>query len=102
MPHRRKLVGNMHPALKRFIEQAESALADLQEPERTIRAAKLHNEMLRRFKPEMFTGEEELDGNPIEDEPITDKDVEDGKQHPVSVPAPRPCASVAGLKLVLL
>ena len=67
----------MHPALRRFIEQGERELDELDEPERTIHAAKLHNEMLRRFKPEMFTGDEEFDGKHIDDEPITQKDVED-------------------------
>ena len=67
----------MHPALRRFIEAGERELAELEEPERTIHAAKLQNEMLRRFRPEMFTGEEEFDGMTIADEPITQQDVED-------------------------
>jgi len=67
----------MHPSLKRFIENGERELEGLEEPERSIKAAKLHNDLLRRFKPEMFEGDEEFDGNLIEDEPITAKDVEE-------------------------
>src|SRR5713226_7552597 len=65
----------MHPALKRFIDDGERELEGLEEPERTIRAQQLQDEVMRRFQPEL-TGEEELNGNPIA-EPITDKDVED-------------------------
>jgi hypothetical protein len=67
----------MHPALKRLIERGERELEGLEEPERTIRAAALQNEMLRKFRPELFTGEEEFDGNLLADGPIPDKDVED-------------------------
>jgi hypothetical protein len=59
--------------LQDFIEAGERELAELEEPARTIRAAALHNEMLRRFQPQ---GDEEFDGNLLDD-PISDKDVEE-------------------------
>ena len=72
----------MHSALNTFIERGEKELEGLEEPQRTIRAAALHNEMLLKFElltgeEELLTGEEEFDGNLLADGPITDKDVED-------------------------
>jgi|ERR1700679_217655 hypothetical protein len=67
----------MHPALKKFIENGERELEGLEEPERSLRAAKLHNELLRRFRPETFEGDELFDGNALGDGPLTLKDVED-------------------------
>ena len=68
----------MSTALNRFIEAGERRLADLDEPERTIVAAKLHNEMLRRFPGGIDANPDlEFDGKLIEAEPLNDKDVED-------------------------
>jgi hypothetical protein len=68
----------MSTALKRFIEAGELRLEALEEPERTIVAAKLHNEILRRFPGGIDENPElEFDGNYLFEGPISDKDVED-------------------------
>ena len=68
----------MGTALQRFIEAGEHRLAELEEPERTIVAARLHNEILRRFPNGIDANPElEFDGNYLFDGPLSDKDVED-------------------------
>jgi hypothetical protein len=68
----------MSTALKRFIEAGERRLAELEEPERTIVAAKLHNEILRRFPDGIDANPDlEFDGNYLFGKPLSDKDVED-------------------------
>jgi hypothetical protein len=70
-------LAGMHPALKTLIETGERELEGLEEPERSLRAAKLHNDLLRKFRPELFEGDEVFDGNLLDDGPLTAKDVEE-------------------------
>lgn len=59
-------------AVLHFIEAGEKELELLDEPKRTIRAAQLHQEMLRLFQPQL-TGDEMLGNYSVRERPLNDK-----------------------------
>lgn len=67
-------------ALKRFVEDCERELAEVEDPaERIILASRFHNEMLRRFPA--VVNEVEIDGELVGSTPLTQQDVEDKIMH---------------------